>query len=41
LQERTENISGFYAKYGKSMIDILLEKSSAFDQEFGVVCLHN
>jgi len=40
LQERTENICGFYAKYGKGFIDILLESSGAFNQEFGILSLH-
>jgi bacillithiol biosynthesis cysteine-adding enzyme BshC len=40
LQERTENISGFYAKYGKSLINTLLENSTAFNQEFGILCLY-
>jgi len=41
LQERTENISGFYARYGKNIIDILLKNSTAFNQEFCILCLHN
>ncbi|HEY6976463.1 MAG TPA: bacillithiol biosynthesis cysteine-adding enzyme BshC [Chitinophagaceae bacterium] len=40
LQERTENISGFYAKHGRELIDILLENSTAFNQEFGILSLH-
>jgi bacillithiol synthase len=38
LQERTENIAGFYAKYGKELIKILLENSLALEQKF---CLFN
>jgi len=38
LQERTENIAGFYAKYGKGLIKILLENSLALEQKF---CLLN
>jgi len=43
LQERTENISGFYSRsrYGKNIIDILLKNSTAFNQEFCILCLHN
>jgi bacillithiol biosynthesis cysteine-adding enzyme BshC len=40
LQERTENISGFYGKYGKGIIDILLENSTTFNQEFCILSLH-
>ena len=37
LQERTENISVFYAKYGKGIFDILLKHSNALDQKFAVL----
>ncbi len=37
LQERVENFSGFYAKWGKSFIEKLYENSLAFEQEFTVL----
>jgi len=40
LQERVENISIFYAKYGKEFIDMLLKNSTAFRHEFAILCLH-
>lgn len=37
LQERVENISGFYAKYGRQIIPLLLENSLSLEQEFTVL----
>lgn len=37
LQERVENISIFYAKYGKELIDVLLKSSLTFQQEFAIL----
>lgn len=34
LQERTENISYFYAKWGSTLLDQLLDNSLCFEQEF-------
>lgn len=39
LQERVENISGFYSRYGKQFIEIAYQNSFAFEQQFGVVYL--
>ena len=36
LQERTENVSFFYAKYGQKLIDELIDQLDVFDGEFGV-----
>jgi len=40
LQERVENLSGFYAKYGKQIVQILLDNSPALEQQFTVLTLH-
>lgn len=37
LQERTENISYFYAKWGSGFLDQLLEHSLCFEQEFVIL----
>lgn len=37
LQERVENFSGFYAKWGKEFIDSLLENSPVIDAKFSVL----
>jgi len=37
LQERVENIAGFYAKFGKGLIETLLEHSLTIEQQFAVV----
>ena len=37
LQERVENFSHFYAKWGKDFIDSLLQHSSPLNQEFVVL----
>ena len=37
LQERVENFSAFYAKWGKSFIEELLRHSLALEQEFTVL----
>lgn len=37
LQERVENLSGFYAKYGKQIIPLLLENSLSLEQQFTVL----
>jgi bacillithiol biosynthesis cysteine-adding enzyme BshC len=39
LQERVENISIFYAKYGRELIDILLRNSLTLQQEFAILHL--
>ena len=39
LQERAENMSLFYAKYGKSLIDILLSHSLSLEQQFAILHL--
>jgi uncharacterized protein YllA (UPF0747 family) len=40
LQERVENLAGFYAKYGREIFDILLNNSLSLEQEFVVLTLH-
>ncbi|MGI8951546.1 MAG: bacillithiol biosynthesis cysteine-adding enzyme BshC [Chitinophagaceae bacterium] len=40
LQERVENIAGFYAKYGKEFINVLLENSLALEQQFVILNLN-
>ena len=40
LQERTENISSYYAKWRKDFIKIIFENSPAIDAEFTVVQLN-
>jgi bacillithiol biosynthesis cysteine-adding enzyme BshC len=37
LQERTENIAGFYARYGKEIISKLLDASLTLEQQFTVM----
>jgi bacillithiol biosynthesis cysteine-adding enzyme BshC len=37
LQERVENILPYYARYGKSFIDMLYEHAPTFDKKFGVL----
>jgi len=37
LQERTENFSGFYAKWGRSFLSELLQHSLALEQEFTIL----
>lgn len=39
LQERQENIAGFYAKYGMAIFDIILENSLTIEEMFGIVVL--
>lgn len=39
LQERTENFSSFYAKYGKGFIDLILQHSPALEQVFTILPL--
>jgi bacillithiol synthase len=39
LQERVENISGFYARDGRSLIDKILEHSLGLEQQFTVVTI--
>lgn len=39
LQERVENLSGFYAKHGKEIIQLLLDNSLGLEQEFVVLRL--
>jgi len=39
LQERIENLSGFYAKYGREIIPLLLENSLSLQQQFTVLSL--
>ncbi|HTN09199.1 bacillithiol biosynthesis cysteine-adding enzyme BshC [Agriterribacter sp.] len=37
LQERVENILPYYARYGKSFIDMLYKHAPTFDKKFGVL----
>ena len=39
LQERVENISGFYPRYGKSFLDIIYQNSLSLEQQFAIVTL--
>lgn len=39
LQERVENILPYYAKYGKGIIDCILNHSPAMDMQFGIISL--
>lgn len=41
LQERVENISGFYSKYGNQLLHVLYQSSASFAQEFAIGCLGN
>lgn len=41
LQERAENFSMFYGKYGKDFFDMILEHSNSLDQQFAVVEIKN
>jgi bacillithiol synthase len=37
LQERTDNILPYYAKYGKAIIDLLLQTSLSLEQQFTIL----
>ncbi len=39
LQERVENLSGYYGKYGPKLFDTLLEHSLSLEQQFGVLVI--
>jgi bacillithiol synthase len=39
LQERTDNFMPLYAKYGKTILHVLLNSSSALEEGFGVLTL--
>jgi bacillithiol biosynthesis cysteine-adding enzyme BshC len=39
LQERVENISGFYAREGRSLIDKILQHSLGLEQQFTVITI--
>ncbi|MFZ6025208.1 MAG: bacillithiol biosynthesis cysteine-adding enzyme BshC [Bacteroidota bacterium] len=39
LQERVENVSGWYARYGSDWIDILLQNSLSLEAEFMILTL--
>ncbi|MDR6338413.1 bacillithiol biosynthesis cysteine-adding enzyme BshC [Filimonas zeae] len=39
LQERVENMSNLYARYGKEMMDVILQHSLALEQRFGVITI--
>lgn len=39
LQERVENIAGFYVKYGSKFFDIILENSLTIERKFGIICV--
>lgn len=39
LQERTENIAGFYAQYGSAILDLIKTASQTTRQQFGIVYL--
>lgn len=41
LQERIENFSSFYAKYGAAFFDILLESNLSIEQQFTVLLLND
>ncbi len=40
LQERVENLSGFYSKYGKEIFQVLLDNSLSLEQQFTILRLH-
>ncbi len=40
LQERTENFSGYYAKYGREWLQIIYDNSQGLEQQFGVIAWH-
>ena len=37
LQERVENFSGFYAKWGRGFVDMLYKNSLSLEQEFTIL----
>jgi len=37
LQERVENFSLLYSKFGKDFINMLLDNSNALEQQFAIV----
>ncbi len=37
LQERRENIAGFYGLYGGELLDVLLQNSLTLEQQFGIL----
>ena len=39
LQERVENISGWYARFGKNFIDLIYNNSLTLEQQFAIVTL--
>ena len=39
LQERVENISGWYARYGKHFIDMIYKNSLSLEQQFTIITL--
>ncbi|SEA41148.1 bacillithiol biosynthesis cysteine-adding enzyme BshC [Arachidicoccus rhizosphaerae] len=39
LQERTENVAGFYSRYGSCLLDIIKEASGTTEQQFGIIYL--
>ena len=39
LQERVENLSGIYGRYGKEIIDIFLQHSLSLEQQFAIITL--
>jgi bacillithiol biosynthesis cysteine-adding enzyme BshC len=39
LQERVENITGFYSKYGKELIDVLFQYSPGITSNFGIISI--
>ncbi len=39
LQERVENISGWYGRYGRQFIEIIYEYSFTFEQQFAIITL--
>jgi bacillithiol biosynthesis cysteine-adding enzyme BshC len=41
LQERIENVSLFYARYGKQLLNDLYQNSASFAQQFAIACLNN
>jgi uncharacterized protein YllA (UPF0747 family) len=37
LQERVENFSLLYSKFGKDFINVLLDSSNALEQQFAII----
>lgn len=37
LQERVENLAGFYARYGQALLEVILQQSPALEQQFCIL----